>query len=131
MKLFFFKANEETERNLTGARTKFSAVGKSTFDVGPGFTETSRAQIRQPHQQVFQEECLEQRSASRLHIGTSKDASNTPNAETAGVKTWRDSSVQPWLRTPAQVGASPASLSSSPFRHLLWEFTVSFPISIV
>lgn len=82
---------------------KFSAVGKSTLDVGPGpgFTETSRAQIRQPHQHVFREECLEQRSASRLHIGTSRDASNTPDAGTTGEKTRSDPGVQLRLRTPA------------------------------
>lgn len=86
MKLFLFKANEGTEIKPTGADTKFSAVSKSTLEVAPAFTEISRAQIRLPHQQVLQEECLGQRSASGLHTRTTCGALRTPDAGTAGVK---------------------------------------------
>lgn len=131
VKLFSIQANEGAEIKATSADAKFSAVSKSTHMQDP----LQQRPVELKYSSLISK-CWRRSAWNRglhpdahwNHLGCFKN--NWYGGKRSKNPEWFQCAAQVQNPCPG-VGASPASLFAPLSRHLLWEFPVSFPMSIV
>lgn len=131
VKLFSVQANEGAEIKATSADAKFSAVSKRTHMQDPLQQRPVELKYSSLINKCWRRSAWNRGlhpDAHRNHLGCFKN--NWYGGKRSKNPEWFQCAAPVQNPCPG-VGASPASLFAPLSRHLLWEFPVSFPMSIV